>query len=547
VLMSKYVYSILSFLIFAFTFSSCSDSTGYSLKSKYTDKPSYGDTLVDSSIGEPSTLNPVLASDSASHDIIDMIYNGLVKFDKDLKLTGDLAESWEISKDNKTIVFHLKKNVLWQDGVEFTSRDVKFTYDMYMDPGSKTAYRSLFEPVKSVTTPDRYTVKVTYSEVFAPALQYWGTSIIPAHLLEGRDINTAAFNRSPVGTGIFRLKKWETAQHLELIKNDRHFAGRPFLDRYIYKIIPDQSVQFMELKAGTLDMMGLTPDIYLTQAEKAGFKKNFNKYKITTFSYVYMGFNMANPLFKDKMVRQALSYAINRDEIIAGVRRGLARKISGPFIPGTGAYNDKAEGYDYNLEKASELLANAGWKKNKEGILEKEGKKFEFTVITNQGNKEREQIASIIQQQFAGLGIKVNVRVLAWNIMLAEFIDKRKFDAVVMGWNIGRDPDCYDIWHSSKTAENEFNFVSYSNKQVDKLLIKGRSTFDQEQRNNAYRAIHALIAEDAPYIFLYTPYALPAVHKRVHGIAPAAAGIGYNFREWYVPAELVKYRSEMAK
>lgn len=534
-------------LIIALSVASCTDSTGYSLKSKYVDKPSFGDTLVDSSIGEPSTLNPVLASDSASNDITDLVFNGLIKFDKDLNITGDLAENWEVSKDGKTIIFHLRKGVRWQDGAEFTSKDVKFTYDVFMDPKTKTAYRSLFEPVKSITTPDKYTVKVVYNEPFAPALQYWGTSIIPEHLLKSKDINTVAFNRSPVGTGMYKLKNWETAQKLTLESYQNYFEGKPFINGYVYRIIPDQSVQFLELKAGTLDSMGLTPDIYFTQAEKAAFKKNFNKYKITTFSYVYMGFNLKNPLFGDVKVRQALSYAVNRDELIAGVRRGLARKITGPFIPGTWAYNEKAREYNYDLEKAASLLAAAGWVKDKDGMLEKNGRKFEFTLITNQGNKEREQIASIIQQQFAKLGIKVSVRILAWNIMLSEFIDKRKFDAVVMGWNTGLDPDCYDIWHSSKTAENEFNFVSYANKEVDRLSIQGRTTFDMEKRKAAYRRIHEIIADEAPYIFLYSPYGLPAVHKRFHGIKEAPAGIRYNYREWYVPAQLVKYKSEMAK
>lgn len=522
---------------------SCGKKDRYELKDKYTDKPAYGDTMVDSSIGEPATLNPVLASDSASFNVIGMIFNGLVKYDKDLKLTGDLAERWTVSADSKLITFYLKKGVKWQDGEEFTSADVKFTYDSFMDPKVKTSYRSSFELVAGVDTPDKYTVKVRYKKPYAPALESWGMSIIPSHLLKDKDLNTAEFNRKPVGTGPYRFKSWTTAQSVELTANKDYFEGEPYITNYIYRIIPDQSVQFMEMMAGSLDTMLLNSDLYFTRAATDRFNKNFNKYQIKAFQYVYLGFNFRNPLFGDKRVRQALSFAINKKDLIDGVKRGLAEKITGPYIPGTWAYNENAVSYDYNMEKARDLLAAAGWIKGKDGMLEKDGKKFEFTLMTNQGNKEREQIATIIQQQLLQLGIKAEVRILAWNIFITEFIDRKKFDAIVMGWTTGRDPDNYDIWHSSKTKDGEFNFISYANPEVDKLLEQGRTTFDIKAREKTYKRIHEIIADDAPYVFLYTPYELPAFHKRFHGIKPEASGIGYNFIRWYVPEELIKYRT----
>ncbi len=534
------------FLIILFLFS-CGKKETYKLKEKYIDKPAYGDILIDSSIGEPATLNPVLASDSASHDIIGLIFNGLVKFDENLKIIGDLAEKWDISKDGKIITFYLKKGVKWQDGVEFTVRDVKFTYDSFMNPQVKTAYRSLFEPIKKIEIIDDYTLKVYYKFTFAPALQYWGTAIIPEHLLKDKDINTAEFNRNPVGTGPYRFYKWETTQQIELTANKNYFEGQPYISKYIYRIIPDQSVQYMELLAGSIDMMTLTSELYAKEAAKEEFLKNFNKYAITSFSYVYIGYNLLNDLFKSKNVRKALSYAINKDEIITGIKRGLAKKITGPFIPGSWAYDENTESYDYNPEKAKEFLYKEGWKLKEDGYLYKDGKKFEFILLTNQGNKEREEIATIVQQQLNKIGIKVNIRILAWSTLITEFIDKKKFDAIVLGWNITQDPDCYDIWHSSKTKEGEFNFISYKNSRVDKLTEQGRTTFDFEKRKKIYREIHRIIADDAPYTFLYSPLALPAVHKRFHGIKPALAGISYNFTKWYVPEELQKYKVTIEK
>jgi|DewCreStandDraft_4_1066084.scaffolds.fasta_scaffold13331_2 peptide/nickel transport system substrate-binding protein len=531
-------------LIFFLFFISCKQKETYKLKDKYIDKPSYGDAIITASIGEPSTLNPVLASDSASHDIIGLVFNGLVKFDKDLNLIGDLAEKWDILEGGKIIVFYLKKGVKWHDGVEFTARDVKFTYDSFMNPMTKTAYRSLFEPIKSVEIINDYKIKVTYKTVFAPALQYWGLEIIPYHLLHDKDINTADFNRNPVGTGPYKFVKWQTADRIELVANENYFDGKPYISKYIYRVIPDQSVQFMEMISGGVDMMDLNSELYTTRANTEKFNKNFNKYKITGFSYIYFGFNLNNELFKDKKVRKAINYAINKDEIIQGVKKGLAVRTTGPYIPGTWAYNnsDEVEKYDYNPELAKKLLAEAGFQYGKDGLLYKQDKKFQFTIITNQGNKEREEIATIIQQQLLKIGIKAEVRILAWNILITEFVDKKKFDAIVLGWSTGLDPDNYDTWHSSKTKEGEFNFISYKNLEVDKLLIEARTTFDIKKRAAAYKKIHKIIADDSPYVFLYSPFGLPAVHKRFHGIVPAPAGIGYNFTKWYVPQELIKYK-----
>ena len=535
---------IIAVLILMF---SCSRRPKYTLKKDYIDKPAYGDVLIDSDIGEPATLNPVLASDASSLNIIGMIFNGLVRYDKDLNLEGDLAQRWTISPDGKIITFYLRKGVRWHDGVEFTSKDCRFTFDKFMDKNVKTAYRSNFELVDKVETPDDYTFKVYYKKVYAPALESWGMSMLPSHLLEKVDVNNTPFNRSPIGTGPYKFKKWVTSQKIELYANKDYYEGEPYITGYACMFIPDQSVQFMNLESGNLDMMLLTPDQYLKKTNSAAFTDNYNKYQFPALKYIYIGYNQTNPLFKDKKVRQALSCAINRDEIISGICQNLARKLTGPFIPGSWAYNDKVADYGFDPVRAGTLLAQAGWKKGKDGLLEKDGNKFTFTLFTNHGNKEREEIAAIAQQQWGKLGITVDIRVIEWNVFLTQYIDRKKFDAVVMGWGLSRDPDCYDIWHSSKTKEGEFNFISYNNPEVDRLLEDGRTTFDRNKRTRIYRKIHAIIADDAPCTFLYAPYTLTATHKRVHGITPAPAGISYNQVKWYVPSEIQKFKITLEK
>jgi peptide/nickel transport system substrate-binding protein len=514
-------------------------------ESKVDTTPAYGDALVIGSLGDASTLLPALASDTASTDVIGLVYNGLIKVDKDLNLVGDLAESWDISDDNLTITFHLRKNVKWHDGEPFTARDCLYTYKVMVDPKTPTAYAEQFKQIEKAEVVDDFTFRVTSRKVFARALITWSQNIMPAHLLEGKDITTSELARHPIGTGPYRFLSWETNQQIVLEYNPDYFEGRPYIDRQIMRVIPDMATQFLELRSGTIDQMGLTPDQYTKQTNDEAFKANFNKYKYLAFAYTYMGFNLKDPKFQDKRVRQAIAFAINKQEIIDGVILGLGKPANGPYQPGHWAYNPNVEPYPFDQEKAKQLLAEAGWKDtDNDGILDKDNQPFEFTIMTNQGNKQRELTAQIIQQRLKGVGISVKVRVIEWAAFLKEFIDKKKFEAVVLGWTIPLDPDLYNVWHSSKTREGELNFISFKNDEVDRLVDEGRFTLDREKRKQAYYRIQEILKDEVPYIFLYVPDTLPVVSSRVHGIEPAPAGIGYNFVKWYVPKDLQKYHFE---
>ena len=527
--------TLIAFLLLFFC--ACSDQNSVQIPApREPGKPAYGDSLIEGTIGEPSTLIPLLASDSASHSVAGLVYNGLLKYDKNLELRGDLAESWDVSPDGLTITFHLRRGVKWQDGRAFTSRDVMYTYRTIIDPKTPTAYAEDFLQVKSAVAPDPYTFQVVYAKPFAPALASWGLSILPAHLLEGKDITKSELARKPVGTGPYRLSEWIAGQRLILESNNNYFEGRPFIEKRIFRIIPDTSTMYMELKAGGLDMMGLTPVQFKRQTNGADFLSMFNKYSYPVPSYTYLGYNLKNPLFVDKRVRQAITCAINKDELVAGVLFGLGQPGNTPFIPGTWAYNSALRPFQYDPKRAAALLAAAGWReKNSNGILVRDGKPFRFTILTNQGNEQRIKSAQIIQYRLKKIGIDARIRVLEWASLLTNYIDKRNFDTVLMGWNMSQDPDQYDIWHSSKTAPKELNFISYKNREVDRLLEEGRSTFDREKRRACYFRIQEIIVEEQPYTFLYVPLALPAISARIRGIEPAPAGIGHNFIQWYVP------------
>ena len=494
-------------------------------------------TFIESSIGDARRLNPVIANDSASGTINDQVFNGLVKYDKDIKLVGDLAERWTVTNHGKTITFYLRKGVKWHDGVEFTADDCLFTYQKFIDPKVATPYSSSYMDVKKAEVVSRYVFRVTYRKPFSPALESWTAGMIPKHLLEGKDINTDGFNRHPVGTGPYKFREWISGQKIVLDANDDYFEGRPNIDQFIYRIIPDSSTAFQELLSGGVDMMGLNPLQFLRKSETPRIRENYVKFRYPANAYTYLGYNLLSPLFDSIRVRQALSYAIDRQGIIDGILLGLGRPCTGPFSYVSWAYNPKAKSYAYDPERARRMLAQAGWKdRNGDGVLEKNGKPFRFTIMTNQGNTERIRTAEIIQQNLKAVGIVVDIRVMEWQAFL-EQIDKRSFDAIILGWSMGRDPDLYDIWHSSKTKKGEYNFISYKNPVVDRLLVEGRRTFDMRKRKKIYYRIHAILAEEQPYAFLYVPDATPIVHKRFKGIKVEPLGIMYNFIHWYVPKD----------
>ena len=498
-------------------------------------EPAHGDILVEGSIGDASNLIPLLTSDSTSHEIAGLVFNGLIKYDKDVHIVGDLAESWEISRDGLVITFHLRKGVRWHDGKPFTAHDVLYTYQVTVDPKTPTAYAGDFLKVKKAEVLDDHTFRATYDRPFAPALMSWSVGILPRHLLEGRDITTSPLGRHPIGTGPYRFKEWVAGQKIVLVSNPDYFEGRPYIDGYILRIIPDTATMFLELRANGIDRMGLTPLQFTRQTENNLFRENYRKYRYLSFAYTYMGYNLKNPLFADKRVRQALAHAVNREEIIDGVLLGLGKPANGPYKPGTWAHNPNVRTYPHDPEKAKALLAEAGWRRTDGGFLEKDGKPFEFEIITNQGNEIRAKCAEIIQRRLAEIGIRVKIRVIEWAAFVNDFINKRKFDATILGWTIPMEPDLYDVWHSSKTGPQELNFVSFRNDEVDALIVRARETFDQPLRKRCYDRIQEILAEEQPYLFLYVPDALPILHARFRGVEVAPLGIGWNFIRWYVP------------
>lgn len=501
-----------------------------------------GGTLIDAMIGEPSGLISMIAGESASSAISSNIFNRLLKYDKNLDLEGELAESWQISADQKTITFKLKPNLKWSDDMPLTSADILWTWHAVIDEKTRSPYASDYQLVKKTEAPDPLTFSVTYEQAYAPALDSWaGLQILPKHLLEGQDLHTTAFARNPVGSNYYKLDSWTHGENLKLSRNPTSVLGQAKIDNLVTRIIPDSSAQFLELMADNIDSMALDPIKYARIIPaRLELKQKLALYKELGNSYTYMGFNLKHRPFNDARVRRAINYAIDKQEIIDGVYLGLGINIASPYKPGTRWSNPDLNPYPYDPARAKALLQEAGFiDSDGDGVLERDGKPFSFEIITNQ-NKEREKSAVLIQRRLKEVGIDVRIRAIEWASFISRFIKTGDFDVVVLGWSLGLDPDQYNIWHSSQQAPGQFNFIGYNNPTIDKLLEQGRLELNPDKRMKIYHEFARVLLDDSPIVYLSAGYGLTAIHKRVKGIDNPAppAGIGWNSYDWYIPEPL---------
>ena len=520
---------------------SCSKDTSQIIDYNGKFKNISGGNLINAMTGEPSNLIAMIAGDSASSAIAGNIFNSLLKYDENLNYAPDLAESWAISNNQKTISFKLKKDLQWADGKPLTSADVLFTWKLITNPNTRTPYASDYQLVKKASTPDPLTFEVTYENSYAPALDTWTSlHILPKHILKNEDINNTFFSRKPTGSSFYKLDEWISGQQVTLKANDKSVLGVPLIKKLISRIIPDTSSQFLELTADNIDVMNINPIQYqrVFPARK-DLQQKIALYKELGNGYTYLGFNLKKPPFNDIRVRQALNYAIDKNEVIKGVLLGLGEPIASPYKPGTRWINPNLSPYPYKPSKALALLEEAGFKKNNDGILMKNGKPLKFEIITNQ-NKQREMTAVVIQKRLQEIGVEVSIRVIEWASFVNRFIKTGDFDVVVLGWSLSLDPDQYNIWHSSQQGPGQFNFLGYSNKNVDKLLELGRKELNVSKREKIYHKFSKYLLEDSPIIYLYAGYGLSAVHKRVKGIKNPIppAGIYHNNYDWFVPKPL---------
>ena len=476
----------------------------------------------------PSRLNPLLATDSSSAEISDFIFNGLVKYDKDSStVIGDLAESFHY-ENNTTLIFKLRPNIKWQDGVKFSSKDIIFTYNLINSKDIVSPYTAEFRMVKSVEALDERTIKVIYKKPYFKALETWMTGILPEHILKNeKNLMSASFNTHPVGTGAYRLTQLEHSKDIILSANANYFLGKPKIDTIIFHVIPDPMTRFLMLKSAKIDVGSFEAMEYERQLNKDFFTK-YNKYEDIAHSYTYLGFNLRNKKFQDPRVREALSLAINRDELVKILFLGHARVCNGPFLPTGAAFNKNVKVPTQNIQKAKELLKAAGYD---------EKHPLEFEIATSNSDSIRPYAAEIMQYQLQKAGVHVSLRIMEWQAFLNMVVFPRKFETVLLGWSLSSTPDPYLLWHSDNDKAGGFNFIGYHNKKVDREIEVMQESVDSLQLSKLWKTIFADIVADNAYLFLFIPNEISVANKKIKNISQSPSGIWYNYKDWEIKDE----------
>ncbi len=466
-----------------------------------------------------------------------------------------------VAEHNPIILFHLRQDVRFHDGHPFDAGDVKFTYEAIMNPRNISPRTSDYEPIKRVDILDPHTVQVTYKRLYSPAINAWTMGILPEHLLHAaalekemaeRGLSDAArasfgmrdsqFNRRPVGAGPFRFVEWQGDEFIHLTRNADYWERSPEYEQYYFRVIPELLTQEVEFKSGAIDIYGVQPH----QVARYKQEEAYQSFSSSGFGYSYIGYNNRNPLFADKRVRRALGMALNVDEIITYLLYGEGEQITGPYPRQTEWYNPTITPLPYDPEGAQRLLEEVGWQRNAEGWLEKAGQLFEFNLITNNGNLIRANIMTIAQDAWKKIGVKCHTQVFEWAVFLQDFVNTGSFDAVVLGWSMGIDPDLYQIFHSSQAGPQQLNFVGYNSPEADELIVRIRQEYDRDQQRALAHRLHAVIAQDQPYTFLYVGLATRVLDKKIvlveredagreryEKIYPTKSGsISFYFNKW---------------
>ena len=512
---------------------------GGSSTTQTTTQAKKGGHVVEANFSDISFLNSVLSSDTASAQVISLLFEGLLVSKPNGDLVPGLAQAMpQVSSDGTTYTFKLRPNLKWSDGQPLTSDDVLFTYNLMFAPEYKdvnSPRRSVLElHVQSVTAPDPQTFVVKTKSVWAPFLALHGQrEIMPKHVLgslPAKGINTADFNSAPSATsGAFKFVRWDKGQQVVLARNESYHRGQAYLDQYIYKVAPDSVTVSNQLKTGEVDFGPVDPSLWdsLATVDTINRIAPFGVPTFTFYAYNLDPNKPAGKLFADKSVRQALLYALDRQQMADKVYFKQATVADSAEPPISWAHSNAKPSYSLNKSKAEQMLDGAGWTKGSDGIRAKGGVQLKFEMITNQGNKQRESLLQIMQQSWADIGVSATPRLIQFPQLVTQITNLRTFDVFLVGFNWQQDPDESQLFASTSANPGGFNGFQFKDSQVDAVLNQASSTLDQGKRKQFYAQFQDLLNDAAPAPILVFNKGLWAVSKRTLGLTSLVFG-SYN-------------------
>lgn len=471
---------------------------------------------------EPRYTNPILETrfDMASG----LIFEGLVGVDAKYDPVKRLAESWTMSDDGKVITFKLRAGAVWSDGEKVTSQDVAFTFAAVRSTTASTVWKGYMAPVKNIETPDDATVVVTYAEPYAPALITWTMPILPKHVYGQGELTQSPGNTAPVGSGPFKLTRWEPGKRMLLEANDKWWYGRPNLDSIELVFGLSDAEMLDALRRGDIDWAPIRNVEDWNTVQAGDFRADYEVSDVVESVIRLIAWNTQKAPLDDKRVRQALTLAMNRPRVIDDVLLGQAQALSGPFFPTMFGADPSIAPWPFDLDKAKKLLADAaaaakppaGKDKNKRLTLD-------IIAIESQRGPIADQTFAIFKHDLDTIGVDVKLELLPSRDYF-DRLAKRDYDGDYFGWLPDiPDPDPYALLHSSQIGTGP-NYAAYANPEVDKLLDQARRTLKKEDRKALYAKIHAIVADELPYTPLYAPFGHYAWSRRLRGVNPRDLG-----------------------
>ena len=488
---------------------------------------------------EPGDINPLRSNDLVKTQMImqSMYYGAgvietLMSIDLDNNKTiPDIATKYEVSDDETEFTFYLRDDVLFHDGSKLTAEDVKFSFDaIFEDKYEAFVRRSFYGNIEKVEILDPYTVKFTVAKPYFANLDILSTLHILPKSIYSKQSEENRLSKVAYGSGPYKFDKWDQGKSLTLVKNEKWWgrndpalAKRFNHDRIVFKFVKDSMLRKSMLERGTVDFDDrVRAEHYVKKMDGGPWGKTV--FKVAADNKVpkqlaFIALNNNHPIFKDKNVRVAVSHLVNRDFLIEKFYYGMYESATGPFRVGGDYADPSVKPVSFDIKRAKQMLTKAGWSDtDKDGLLDKviDGKRTKLSFNLISSNKDTEKMLTVMKEDMKKAGVEMIINSVDWNA-LVKAKNEKKFDAIIMAWGGGSpDPDPTQIWHSKSAEGIGSNFIEYKNSEVDKLIEKGITITDRAERVKVLRKVHKLIAEDAPYIFLFEPkYQLYAVSARV--------------------------------